>query len=128
MNGGKRITIRLDEEAWGNVQALCQAYGLDVSAAVRSALRSARASGNCLPAAQAPQTPFSMPNRIVTKSQPYLAWANGNLKNEWSRLRDNFFGMTLAARRLYPRTSEIAECLAHLVNLEQKFPGGTHGV
>jgi hypothetical protein len=122
MKRDRRITLRLDKEQWDSIQALCQSSGLDVSGAVRSALRAARAPGNSLPAAQGARKPFFIPDRILNKVQPYLAWGKGNLKDERNRQFDECFALTLACKQLFPRTPGIAECLAQFVDIEQRFP------
>jgi hypothetical protein len=122
MKRGRRITLRLDEDEWASVQALCQSSGLDVSGAVRWTLRAARAPGDGLPAVQEAPKRFSIPDRILTKVQPYLAWGKGNLKDERNRQFDECFALTLACKQLFPRTPGIAECLAQFVDIEQRFP------
>ena len=69
----------------------------------------------------APPLPFSVPDRIHTKTPRYWAWS-GNLKEEWRRQFDEFFALTVAAKRLFPKTPEVAESLAYLAGIEQRFP------
>jgi hypothetical protein len=122
MKRGRRITIRLDEEELATLRTLCESSGLNVSGAVRAALRATNAPDQDRQATRVAPKPYSLPDRILRRVQKYLAWGRGSLKDEWQRQFDEFYAVTVASKQLYPRLTAIAKCHVHLAEIDREFP------
>ena len=124
MRRSRRITVRLGQDDWVTVQSMRQGAGLDISGVIRAALRAATAPKEGNTATPKPPKPFTVPDRIRSRTPKYRAWANGNLRAEWNRQFDEMFALTLVCREFFPRTPGIAQVLAHLADIERRFPRG----
>ena len=91
------------------VHTLCQGSGLGLSDAVRVALRATMApqAGNS-GAPNAPR-PFCVPDRILSRTRKYLAWANASLKAELRQQFDKLFALAFVCKKLFPKPPGIAE-------------------
>ena len=124
----RRITVRLTQDDFRILQELGQRSGLDVSNVVRSALRSTKMPDEGCQLPKGTAKPFPVPDRILVRARKYFAWGNGDLKDEWARLFDECFALTLTCKQLYPKTTRFAETLAHLADIEHRFPRNVDSV
>jgi hypothetical protein len=124
MGVGRRISVRLDEDEWTRLHALCQQSGLDVSDVVRTALRG---MGTPKPenseSVSAPKS-FCVPDHIISMSQRYLGWGRGNPRDEWYRQLNEFFALTFACKRLFSEDSRNRRMFGAIGRYREEVPKG----
>ena len=123
---GRRITIRLDTQAYEKLRAKSQAVDLDLSFLVRDAL--AKYLDQKAPEAREDRGAggLVMPDEAFALTGPYRAWS-GDLRTE---LRERFLDLMAiahSAAQTWPKSAGIREVYAGLLSLAHNLGIGTGG-
>lgn len=117
----KRITIRLGDEDYEQLQKRCRETSLDASFMIREALNSYLSkAGTTSKTAQPKNTGLAMPDEAFKMTPPYRAWS-GDLRVELRKRFLDFLALAHSTAQTWPRSPGTREVYAGLLELTQYF-------
>lgn len=121
MRNSRRISLRLKQEESERLHKFCVHTEQNISHVVRSALNAFLLPELNSGTGGTPPRRLSPPEQIDRLVSKYLAWAGGDPREQLNKLYAETLAASFACKKLYPRTPDVRDGYAGLVQLCQFF-------
>jgi hypothetical protein len=123
-NMGRRITFRIDDQQFEQIQEKCRKTDLDASFVIRQALDLYFSGANVTDAQAPPTNPGSaMPPEAFALEGPFRAWS-GDLRTELRKRLKETLALSHATAEQYPKTKGVREAYMSVLEAFNQLNGG----
>lgn len=128
MAGSRRISVRLNEQRMGRLEAYCKQIGCTPSDIVRLALDSYLGAEPGHRGNGAAQPRLAPPEAAMPFVPRFTGWGSGDVREYRNRLYLELLGCSFACKKLYPKTPNMVDGYIELRQLAGLFGVEEQGV